>query len=123
MGDEIERKMRALTDEIRNSTKPKTPDGNSAVGNGNLVNSGTIIVRSASAPIRSVRAARDSFKPLLLDAIRERAVKLAITEAQLLEEASRALRRPLIARLESLNERQLGLVYSVIAHRKRPALE
>jgi len=45
-----------------------------------------------------------------------------MTEQNLLEEAQHALRRP-VMRLESLTERQLGLIYSIVAHRRRPALE
>jgi hypothetical protein len=94
-------------------------------GNGNLINTGTIVVHSrpVAAGLPARRLARNRGRDaaqLLLDAIRKRALAQGLSEAQLLERVSQELRPKLsVTTLNNLSARELGQVYQALLKMKR----
>ena len=125
------RRCDGIDDEIKDILERATPEDwheqshPSIQGDGNIVNSGTIVVHNHAEARRQPNVSRPQreLAKLLIQAIREHAITLALTETQVLEIASKELRQKLIVlSLDNLTERELGHVYQALLKTKRPGL-
>jgi hypothetical protein len=119
----VESEVRAILEE---ASSPLPRDGNienHGAGNNVVAINSTVIIKGAVAAARKPKTERRKLNEVLLEAIRERAAALVITEDQILEVATNEVReRLVVSSLNALNERELGRVYEALAKLRRPAL-
>ncbi len=120
----VQRDVRTILEE---ATGPLPREGsiqNHGSGNNVIAVNSTVIIKGAATASREPKAKQRGLTEVLLEAIRERATTLAITEEQILEVATREVRERLVVlSLDGLDERELGRVYEALAKLKRPGLD
>lgn len=110
--------IRRLLDETSFATPPET----TIRGSANIINSRvTVKTERLEAEVPTRPARYEAKRRELLDAVRDKAARLTLTEDQVCEVAAAELRKKIVVlSLARLNADDLARVYAALSTRKRP---